>query len=123
MAMRYSLPLRGKNHRSMRLFIIITGIMLWAITPISIQAQTSTEVTTITVKVTGVGCSNDIRTIGQQVERIEGVTTCEVEKRGATTRFAVTFDPKVASTDDIYAAIEDTPGCKNPNDRPYRVRM
>jgi copper chaperone CopZ len=106
----------------MRLLIAIFCLVCWAATP-NLQAQTAANLTTITVKVTGVGCSSDVRSIGNMVEKLEGVTACEVEKRGATTRFSVSYNPDVACTDDIYSAIEDTPGCKNPNDRPYRVKL
>ena len=86
-------------------------------------AATSVTTQSITVKVTGVGCNTDIKTIGEEVEKLDGVRSCEAAKRGAVTRFVVLFDPEVACEDDIYQAIEDTPGCKNPNDRPYRVKL
>lgn len=91
------------------------------------NAQTATVAknneTTISVKVTGVGCSTDIRTIDASVEKLAGVNSCEASKRGAVTRFEVSYNPDVVCEDDIYQVIQDTPGCKNPNDRPYRVKI
>lgn len=84
---------------------------------------TKSSATTITVKVTGVGCSTDVRTIGTSVEKLAGVSSCEAAKRGAVTRFVVSYNPDVVCEDDIYQVIQDTPGCKNPNDRPYRVKI
>ncbi len=86
-------------------------------------ATTSTSQTTISVKVTGVGCSTDIKTIATNVERMEGVSSCIAAKRGAVTRFDVSYNPDMVSEEDIHQKVQDTPGCKNPNDRPYRVKI
>lgn len=98
--------------------------------PTALAAQTSTTVTqqtvsleTTTVKVSGVGCSTDIRTISAKVRELEGVTACEAAKRGAVTRFEVSYNPDLVCLDDIRQAVEQTPGCKNPNARPYRVKL
>jgi copper chaperone CopZ len=83
----------------------------------------STSQKTITVKVTGVGCSTDVKTIGINVEKMSGVASCVAAKRGAVTRFDVSYNPDVVCEDDIYQAIQDTPGCSNPDTRPYRVKI
>ena len=92
-------------------------------TATTIANAASTTVQSLTVKVTGVGCSTDIRTIRSEVAKLDGVSACEVAKRGAVTRFVVQFDAAIICEEDIYRAVEDTPGCKNPNDRPYRVKL
>lgn len=94
----------------------------------TVQAQTSTpllkmeDIKTIEVKVKGVGCSADIKSISEKVENLDGVSRCKVLKKGAVTRFEIYLLPSKVSEQEIYAAIEDTPGCKNPNDRPYKVK-
>ncbi|WP_235298467.1 heavy-metal-associated domain-containing protein [Portibacter marinus] len=80
------------------------------------------KVEIIEVKVKGVGCSADIKSISENVENLEGVSNCKVLKKGATTKFEVYLLPSKVSKERIYATIEDTPGCKNPNDRPYKVK-
>jgi len=77
---------------------------------------------TISVKVKGVGCVQDLKTISANVEKIDGVTSCKTVKRGATTTFEIIMSPGLVTEDTIHEAIEDTPGCKNPNDRPYKVK-
>lgn len=85
--------------------------------------NTSEIVQTFDVKVKGVGCSTDIKTISANVEKLDGVSSCKVAKKGATTTFKVTMNTALISRDDVYAAIEGTAGCKNPNDRPYKVNL
>ena len=94
----------------------------------TLEAQTSTplmkfeDVEIIEVKVKGVGCSADIKSISENVEKLDGVSRCKVLKKGATTRFEVYLLPSKVEKTEIFATIEDTPGCKNPNDRPYKVK-
>ena len=61
--------------------------------------------------------------IRTQVAKLEGVNSCEAAKRGAVTSFVVQYDPAVVSAEAIHQAVEATPGCKNPNERPYRVKL
>jgi copper chaperone CopZ len=86
----------------------------------SIQNSDSTK--TITIKVKGVTCAGDLKTIASNVEKVEGVATCKTGKMGATSSFEVSYNPKKANIKDIHAAIENTGGCENPNDRPYKVK-
>ena len=85
--------------------------------------QTATTMKTSSIKVKGVGCSADIKSISSNVEALIGVSSCKVGKKGAVSTFVVTFDTALVSEKDIYTAIESTGGCKNPNDRPYKVKL
>lgn len=78
---------------------------------------------TATIKVKGVTCSHDLKTIGGNVEKLKGVSYCKAEKAGPTTQFEVKFNPALVTEKEIYAAIEATAGCQNPNDRPYKVKQ
>jgi hypothetical protein len=80
------------------------------------------EVTTMLVKVKGVGCDADIKSISGNVEKVGGVSRCKTVKKGATTTFEVTLVESIAKEEEIYAAIEGTPGCTDPNARPYKVK-
>jgi copper chaperone CopZ len=85
-------------------------------------AQAQTADTTITVKVKGVGCATDIQMIQANVNKLKGVNTCETVKTGAITSFEVVFDPNMVQKEGIVQAIEDTPGCEDPDTRPYKVK-
>lgn len=87
-----------------------------------VQEEVSTS-ETFTVKVKGVTCGNDLKTIAANVEKLEGVAQCKPGKKGATSTFEVTMNPNLVCQEEIYAAIENTGGCKNPNDRPYKVKQ
>ena len=82
----------------------------------------SAEVQNIILQVKGVGCKEDVKSIAASIEKLAGVINCTPMKPGATTKFKVDYDPSITSKDQMHMAIEDTPGCKNPNDRPYKVK-
>jgi copper chaperone CopZ len=105
---------------------IFFSICCMALFTTNLSAQTATASTsqaTISVKVTGVGCSTDVKTIATSVEKMAGVSSCVAAKRGAVTHFDVSYNPDLVCEDDIYQTVQATPGCKNPNDRPYRVKI
>ena len=85
------------------------------------QATPSTK--TIKVKVKGITCSNDLKTIAGNVEKLSGVTSCKSTKMGATSSFEVIYDPSQIAEKEIFTAIENTGGCENPADRPYKVKQ
>ena len=89
----------------------------------SAETQVADTTQTIKVKVTGVGCSNDLKSISANVEKLDGVTSCDVGKAGATTTFVVSFNPALTKEEDIHAAIQNTGGCHNPEEKPYRVKL
>lgn len=78
--------------------------------------------TTISVKVKGVTCNNDLNTLSTNVKALKGVTECKPGKAGAVSSFSITYDPSLVSTKDIYAAFENTGGCSNPDSRPYKIK-
>lgn len=85
--------------------------------------QTEQEKTSITLKISGINCGNDLRTLSERLNSFEGVYNCEtVGKRGAKTKFKVDYNPSVITEKDIRKAFESTPGCSDPNDLPYKVK-
>jgi len=76
----------------------------------------------ITIKVKGVTCSNDLKTLADNVKELRGVRDCKPGKMGPTSVFKITYDPALVSTKEIYKAIENTGGCSDPNERPYKVK-
>lgn len=110
--------------------ILLFFLFALTFTPSIIGAQATSKalpalesVKTIEVKVKGVGCADDIVSISANVEKLEGVSRCKTVKKGATTKFEIYLLPSMVSEEAIHAAIENTPGCKNPDDRPYKVKQ
>ena len=52
-----------------------------------------------------------------------GVSHCKTLKKGATTTFAVTYNPDIATEKAIYSAVENTAGCSKQKEKPYRVKL
>ncbi len=78
--------------------------------------------TTITIKVKGVTCKNDLVTLSDNVKGLTGVADCKSGKMGPVSEFQITFNPALIGTKEIYKAIENTAGCSDPKDRPYKVK-
>lgn len=87
------------------------------------QAKTTVTTENITTKVKGITCATDVKTIAANVEKLNGVSACTPAKTGPTTTYEIAYNPDLVTEEEITAAIQDTPGCKNPNDRPYKVRQ
>ncbi len=92
------------------------------------QAQSSETPKTDTLKsmifkVKGITCSNDVKTITGNIEKLGGIQRCKADKPGATTSFELFYNPARVSEKDIIAAIENTGGCENPNEKPYKVKQ
>lgn len=86
-------------------------------------AQTQ-KVQTIKLKVSGITCSGDCKDIQKVVGKMNGVTACkQIGKPTTTSVFEVSFDPAVISEKEIRSKVEDTPGCDNPNEKPYKVKQ
>lgn len=86
-------------------------------------AQTQ-KLQTIKLKVGGITCAGDCKDIQKEVSKMNGVTACKlVGKPTATSTFEVTFDPAVVSEKEIRSKVEDTPGCDDPKERPYKVKQ
>jgi copper chaperone CopZ len=77
---------------------------------------------TVTIKVKGVTCSNDLKTLSTNVKELKGVSECKPGKAGAVSVFKVTYNPAVVNIKDIHKAFENTGGCSDPNDRPYKIK-
>ena len=108
--------------------LVVASVALFAATNIAYSQTSSTDQTTenlktLSVKVKGVGCSTDCKTICTNVEKLKGVSSSTTVKKGATTTFEVKYDATLVSEEQINAAIENTGGCANPADRPYKVKL
>jgi copper chaperone CopZ len=77
----------------------------------------------IKVKVNGITCSGDTKDIQKSVAKINGIIECKlIGKASATSVFEIIFNPSIVTEKEIRKAVEDTPGCENPDDRPYKIK-
>ena len=107
---------------------LIVLVALFATTNIAYSQTASTDQTTdnlktLSVKVKGVGCATDCKTICSNVEKLDGVSSFTTVKKGATTTFEAKYDPSLVTEEQINAAVENTGGCTNPDSRPYKVKL
>jgi len=86
------------------------------------QNETPATDTTITIKVKGVTCNNDLKTLSTNVKELKGVSDCKPGKAGPVSVFKITYNASLVSTKEIFKAIESTEGCSDPKDRPYKVK-
>ena len=78
--------------------------------------------TTITLKVKGLTCSNDLKTIALNVKEIKGVSECKPGKLGPTSSYKITYNPALVNKKEVVAIIENTPGCGDGDEKPYKVK-
>ncbi|WP_316753201.1 hypothetical protein [Pedobacter gandavensis] len=86
------------------------------------QELKSVADTTITIKVKGITCGNDLKTLSENVKVLKGVTDCKPGKAGPVSAFTISFNPTLVDTKKIYQAIENTGGCSDPKEKPYKVK-
>lgn len=79
--------------------------------------------TTVTIKVSGITCSGDLKMIAASVEKIIGVSSCkQIGKMATSTNFEVKYNSSKVSYSDVVKAIEGTASCDYPDQRPYKVK-
>lgn len=110
-----------------RLKYIVASFILISLISINAGAQTSAPVSqnlqTIRIKVTGITCKGDCKDIRESVAKLNGVTaTSQIGKPAATSVFEITFNPALVTEKQIQKSVEDTPGCDDPEKRPYKVK-
>ncbi len=84
---------------------------------------TTDSLKTTIVKVKGITCAMDLKTISGNVEKMQGVSSFVTKRQGATSVFELTYLPTAVSENEIFETIENTPGCEDPNDRPYKIKQ
>lgn len=102
-------------------FIVLTATTSIAFAQSTSQKTDSTK--TVTVKVNGITCSMDLKMIVANVEKLKGVSSCKSGKMGTTSSLEVKFNPALVTEKEIHTAIENTGGCKNPDERPYKMKQ
>lgn len=107
--------------RKIFMFALITGFISL---PSFAQTATDKQIgdTTISVKIKGITCSGDLTTLADNVKEIAGVSSVIPGKAAPKSIFKISYNPALVKTSQIYAAIENTAGCSDPKDRPYKVK-
>ena len=103
-------------------FVIASAATTFAQTTTSVSHVADTTLV-ITTKVKGITCSTDLKMISANVEALKGVHSCKSGKTGPTSTFEISFNPSVVTAKEIYAVIENTGSCENPDERPYKVKQ
>lgn len=104
-------------------FIAMTASTQSVFSQATLTDQATANLKTATVKVKGITCASDLAMISENVEKVEGVSSCVAEKQGPTSTFEVKYNPALITEEAIFAAIESTKSCKNPDVFPYKVRQ
>ncbi len=102
---------------------LVLALIVWAASTSTAFSQSTDNTKTVTLKVKGITCSTDLKTISANVAELNGVSSCKTGKMGPTSSFVIEFNPTLVSEKEINSAIENTAGCKNPNDRPYKIKQ
>lgn len=110
---------------------IVVLFVLISTTSLKTFAQNSKEtpqtksqtLQTIKIKVTGITCKGDCKDIQESIGKLDGIsTTKQIGKPAATSIFEITFNPTLVTEKQIQKSVEDTPGCDDPEKRPYKVK-
>ncbi len=103
--------------------IVLTASANSAFSQTTTTDHTTDSLKTATVKVKGITCSMDLRMISANLEKVKGVSSCKAGKQGTTTTFEVKYNPASVTEKEIFAAIENTGSCENPDERPYKIKQ
>jgi copper chaperone CopZ len=87
------------------------------------ETQKTDSVKTVTVKVSGITCGNDLKIISNNVQKKNGVVSCaSIGKTAPTTTFEIKYNPAIIPIDSIYNVVENSPSCDFPDQKPYKVK-
>lgn len=115
-----------KSHHIFKISALVLFIMFAFAQTISSQTiyhKQSQKDTTISIRVAGITCGSDLPIICERVKKEKGVADCKASSKAATTtKFDVTYNPKLLSYQQIVDAVQDAPSCDYPNEKPYRVK-
>jgi len=122
--------LNNFNQNKMRLirtfvlaFTALIATSNLAFSQTSSSDQTGDSLKTAIAKVKGITCSMDLKMISANVEKLKGVSSCKTGKQGTTTTFKIEYNPALVTEKEIFAVIENTGSCDNPDERPYTVKQ
>ncbi len=87
------------------------------------EAQAADSLKKITIQVSNLHCNNDMPTIKKRLLNEEGIDEVAFTPiEGETSVFTVSYHTSATSREQIEKAIEATPGCDDPEEKPYKVK-
>lgn len=117
----------------MKNFLLLIAFLCGTTTFVTAQTASTNEVTesveavelleTTVLKVKGATCSKDLGMIVSNVQKLDGVKSCEVLKHGATTTLEVSYDTNATNLNKIQKTVLTTGTCENPDERRYQVKI
>ena len=102
--------------------IIMLSSYNYATSQSTTKTEQSSSFKTSIIKVKGITCSKDLSMISDNVVKLKGVESCDIAKKGPTSKFKVKYNTLLVTAEEIHAAIENTGSCENPNEKPYKVK-
>lgn len=103
--------------------ISVSAVESFSQVPQETPAPAGPSLKTIKIKVTGITCKGDCKDIQESIGKLNGVTaTQQIGKPAATSMFEISFNPALVTEKQIRQSVEDTPGCDDPEKRPYKVK-
>ena len=87
------------------------------------KAQSTDTLKSMTLKIGNLTCDGDMPTIQKNLLNQDGIDEVMFtsRKKEAST-FTVLFHSAATDADNIKLAVENTPGCDDPDEKPYRVQ-
>ena len=92
-------------------------------TAVTETVEQAESITKKVIKVKGATCKTDLGMIVANVQKLDGVSACEVLKHGAVTSLEISFDEKKTDLKTIQKAVLTTGTCENPDERRYQVKI
>ncbi|MCO5950858.1 heavy-metal-associated domain-containing protein [Mucilaginibacter flavidus] len=87
-------------------------------------SHTGSKDSTITIKVSGITCSGDLKMITNSVQKLPGVASCkQIGKMSPNSSFAIQFDPSKVTFPALVKTVEATPSCDYPDQHPYKAKI
>lgn len=113
------------QHHIIHLCLII-ALSMFTNTAFTQTAESSKSVETevdVSVKVKGITCAADVEMLSGNIKKLNGIISCVPGKKGPVTTFKIQYQSSLVNIEEIHSAIENTEGCKDPKDRPYKVKQ
>ena len=104
-------------------FTLLTATTNIAFSQTTTTHPTTDSIKTATIKVKGINCSKDLKLISDNIDKVKGVSSSKVLKQGTVTTFEVNYNPTLVAEKEIFAAIENTGTCENPDERRYKIKQ
>jgi copper chaperone CopZ len=106
---------------------LVTLLFIIALSTFGVAQSSDTQVmdtvVSVTLNVKGITCGNDLPIINKNVMDLDGVASCNaVGKAKPTTVFTIDYNPNLISEKEIIMAVEDSPSCDFPDQKPYKVK-